>query len=140
MKKVTTFLLISACSLTFISNSFGMLTRKIITHTTQVRPLCTNKIIGQSVSSMDQITFHTANTKASNLEVQLIKNRHQIKNDNNILVYCATEQNKIIDQLDQFDKPMTEFEYFLSANKITDLAQQLLNWEKAIQESKQKGR
>jgi hypothetical protein len=125
MKKLITLLL----TVTFISNSFGMLTRKIITRTTQRRSI----YIHDDHKERNNILKQNIDTLKSAVECrQLVKNRQQIKEKNLILMHYITEQNKVIDQLNEYDRTMTRFEYFLSENQITDLAQKLFDLEQEI--------
>ncbi len=124
MKKTIALLLINTCSLTFISNSFGMLTKTYLVRTT-----ATHK----------KIHSFCADTMALRLQrVQVVRAREKIKSrnnilkeNNNILMECITEQNKVIDQIEEWNsRPMTEFEYHVTEyDKMTALAQRLLELE-----------
>jgi hypothetical protein len=110
MKKSITLCLI-ACAFTSSNNAFGMLIRKSITYTKNSNSYCTtNKL----------------------LLTQLVKNRRQIKNCNNDLIELMTEQNKIINQLDTFNRPMPDIEYALIEDRITACTQRLLALEQQI--------
>jgi hypothetical protein len=117
MKKTTTFLLTSACALT-ISDASGMLLK-------------------QTLRSKKMHSFSTDTKELRLQQVQVVMNRYTIKKENNILkertttlMGCIAEQNKVLDQIDEWaSKPRTELEFIIEKDQMTALAQRLLELE-----------
>lgn len=68
------------------------------------------------------------------LLLPLIENRQELKKRNNALKRLLIKQNKVIKQLDKFDRPLSEFQYHLVNREITYHAQKLFELEQQIQE------
>ena len=64
--------------------------------------------------------------------LKLVQRRHEIKKRNDILMELITEQNKAIDELEGFSRPMSNFEHFVVYNRITACAQQTLELEQKM--------
>jgi hypothetical protein len=68
------------------------------------------------------------------LLLPLVENRQELKKRNNALKRLLIKQNKVIKQLDKFDRPLSEFEYHLVNREITYHAEKLFELEQQIQE------
>jgi hypothetical protein len=114
VNKLTIFCLLG---LTQAHSSFGMLLRQATTHAKKVRPICVDIAWCE---------------KGSQEQRQLMLNRNKIKKMNDIWIPLLIEQNKVIDKINELNRPMTEFESFFAEQEITSLAQKLMDLEQQI--------
>jgi len=98
-----------------------MLSRTVIAHTKKNHPFYSTR----------QNSLSPADIKK---RVELVHNRHQIKNVNDIAIQLMTEQNKVIDTIEGFNRPMSAFEYAVNENIITSWAQKLFELEQQKQQ------
>lgn len=115
MKKLTIFYLI-VC--TFTNYTFAMFIRPITTKAKKARSLC--------------VDIRWCTNRLQEQRAQLVMQRQEIKDRNSILIKLLIEQNKIIDEINDFNRPMIDLEYFLSQNQITSLAQKMMDLEQQI--------
>jgi hypothetical protein len=151
MKTITTVLLTSACALTITNNSFGMLTKTLPTkHIKKIRSFHTSPITRNVLGVIHcpclpqdchcgrkKLKSETDDKELRLQRVQVVRKRQQIKERNNILkknndilMTCITEQNKVIDQIEEWDRQSrTQFELQLAFYEMTTYAQKLLELE-----------
>jgi hypothetical protein len=149
MKKAT-FIVSGICALTCINNTFGMLTqknmiRKITYKKTQQihtsKPV--NNILGSIYCPCLPQDCRCGRKKPTNEKLveennelllkELIRKRNQFKTRNKVLSKYITKQNTIIKELNNLDDSPTIVK-FLGGEKITCLAQQLLELEQKIEQ------
>lgn len=111
MKKLTALFATIACALSITNSSFTMLFK----HTLRTK----------------KIHSFSTDTKELRLQrVQVVRARHLIRENNNNLMKYMTEQNKVLDQIEEWgSKPRTQFEFSIAEDEMTALAQKLLELE-----------
>src|SRR5579862_2110011 len=144
MKHITTVLLTSACALAITNNSFGMLTKTLPTkHIQKMRSLhtsmITRNVLGSTYCPCKPQDCYCGRKKPKSAtddkelrlqRVQVVRKRQQIKERNDILMECITEQNKVIDQIEEWGRQSrTRFEFELDKDEMTAYAQKLLELE-----------